>query len=121
MNQIESKASTASIDVDAQYGFTPQCPEELPVPGGEEIVLELNAQAKFARYRIGSKDAHSEKAIWVTQKNAAVGTPIQDGNIDLYNVDLYWPTHCVPGSKGFALIQGLPHPAHYDFFIWKGI
>ncbi len=112
----QNKESIASIDVDAQYGFTPSCPEELPVPHGEEIVVELNAQAKFARYRIGSKDAHPQGAIWVANKNAPLLTPLQGEN-----VDVHWPLHCVPGTKGFDLIQGLPHPAHYDFFIWKGI
>lgn len=27
----------ASFDVDAQKGFTPLCPDELPVPGGDAI------------------------------------------------------------------------------------
>ena len=33
----------------------------------------------------------------------------------------YWPLHCVPSTKGFELISGLPHPKDYDYFIWKGI
>ena len=34
----------ASINVDPQKGFTPICPDELPVPGGDEIVPALLAQ-----------------------------------------------------------------------------
>lgn len=106
----------ASIDVDAQYGFTPFCPDELPVPEGQDVVAELNLQARFARYRIGSKDAHPREAIWITNETISQSTPLEGKN-----VDVRWPIHCVPGTKGFELIQGLPHPADYDFFVWKGI
>ena len=34
--------NTAAFDVDAQYTFTPECPNELPVAGGTEIVNGLN-------------------------------------------------------------------------------
>ncbi|PLX80821.1 MAG: nicotinamidase, partial [Desulfuromonas sp.] len=50
------KEVTASFDVDPQRGFTPLCPNELPVAGGDEIADELNRQATFARYRLVSKD-----------------------------------------------------------------
>ncbi len=33
---------TAAFDVDAQKGFTPLCPDELPVVGGHLIGAELN-------------------------------------------------------------------------------
>ncbi len=32
-----------------------------------------------------------------------------------------WRCHAVPGTKGFELIKGLPHPIDYDYFVWKGI
>ena len=54
----------ASFDVDAQKGFTPLCPDELPVPGGDEIAAHLNLLARRATLRIGSKDAHSPSAPW---------------------------------------------------------
>lgn len=94
------KKTTASFDVDAQKGFTGLCPKELPVPGGTAIVEHLNDQAKLARLRIGSKDAHSAEADFV-------GTT--------------WPRHCEVGTFGFELIEGLPKPDDYDFFVWKGI
>ena len=37
----------ASFDVDAQKGFTPLCPNDLPVDGGHEIVDSLNEQAEI--------------------------------------------------------------------------
>jgi nicotinamidase/pyrazinamidase len=108
--------TTASIDVDAQKAFSPLCPDELPVPDAEQIVPELNRQAQFARLRIGSKDAHSPQAIWVTNSQTPILTPLIGEN-----VDCYWPLHAVPGTPGFELLPGLPQPKQYDFFVWKGI
>ena len=107
---------TASFDVDAQYTFTPECPAELPVKGGAEIISALNEQAKYASIRIGSKDAHSPKAVWVANDKQKMFSPVAGDN-----VDIVWNLHAVPGTKGFELIEGLPKPAQYDFFVWKGI
>jgi nicotinamidase/pyrazinamidase len=111
-----NKERTASFDVDAQNTFTPLCPNELPVPDALSIVSGLNDQAKFTSVRIGSKDAHSEKAIWVATSNAPQLTPI-----DSPNSDLRWNAHGVVGEFGFDLIAGLPKVTEYDFFVWKGI
>lgn len=45
----------ASFDVDAQKGFTPLCPDELPVPGGDAIGGALNQLASRAALRLGSR------------------------------------------------------------------
>lgn len=94
------KTTTASFDVDAQNGFTELCMKELPVKGGHQIVGPLNAQAKLASLRLGSKDAHSDQADFVGKT---------------------WPRHCEVGTFGFELIAGLPKPDDYDFFVWKGV
>ncbi|MBS0289950.1 MAG: isochorismatase family protein [Proteobacteria bacterium] len=116
MNKINLKTPVACMDIDSQYSFTPQCPDELPVPHGDEIVPELNEQAKFAQYRIGSKEAHPVHAIWFATPEQPTLSKIQDDN-----VDVRWPKHCIPGTKGFEQLKGLPHPSQYDFFVWKGI
>ena len=41
--------------------------------------------------------------------------------VDGENVDIRWNLHAVPGSKGFELIEGLPAPKEYDYFVWKGV
>lgn len=107
---------TATFDVDAQYAFTPECPNELPVAEGTEIVPALNEQAKLASVRVGSKDAHSPHAVWVASDAQPMFSPVTGDN-----VDIAWNQHAVPGTKGFELIEGLPKPAEYDFFVWKGI
>ncbi len=94
------KKTTASFDVDAQNGFTELCPRELPVKDGHQVVGPLNAQAELCRIRVGSKDAHSDQAHFIGKT---------------------WPRHCEVGTFGFELIEGLPKPDDYDFFVWKGI
>lgn len=106
----------ASFDVDAQNCFTPLCPEELPVPGGHEIVSELNSQGSFAKYRVGSKDAHSLSAIWLATKENPQFTKVEGEN-----VDVRWNAHAIVGTKGYELLSGLPKVIDYDYFVFKGI
>lgn len=115
--QLPERERIASFDVDAQRTFTPLCPDELPVDGGADIGPALNAQAELAAWRLGSKDAHSPKAVWVTEDPEQIGAPGVEGD----NVEHYWPVHAVPGTEGFELLPELPRPADYDFFVWKGV
>lgn len=115
--QLPDKRFVASFDVDAQRTFTPICPDELPVEGGDRIGPELNSQAELAGWRLGSKDAHSPQAVWVTDDIDKIGQPGVQGE----HVEEHWPVHAVPGTEGFELIPGLPRPADYDFFVWKGV
>lgn len=110
------KENTASFDIDPQNGFTPVCPNELPVEDGTAIVPALNAQAKFARLRAVSKDAHPATAIWKASQEQPQFSPVEGSN-----VDIHWQMHCVPGTKGFELIEGLPDITQYDYTVYKGI
>ena len=116
MLDLGNRAGIASFDVDAQNCFTPLCPEQLPVPEGTDIVGELNAQARMASLRVGSKDAHPAGAVWEACSEHPALTPISGEN-----VDVRWPRHGVPGSFGFQLLDGLPAVTDYDFFVWKGV
>lgn len=111
------KNKTASFDVDPQRGFTPLCPDELPVADGDEIAGELNAQAMFAAVRLVSKDCHPAKAPWVANSIEEVMQPVAGDYPDL---DIKWPPHCVVGTEGNRLIPGLPDEAEYDLVIEKG-
>lgn len=117
MLKIGPKQFVASLDVDAQNGFTELCPDELPIPDGHKIVDALNTQATLAKYRLGSKDAHPRNALWVATEKHPAFSELKNSE----NMRHYWPIHCVPGTKGFELISGLPHPKDYDYFVWKGI
>ncbi len=113
---LGNPAHIAAFDVDAQKGFTPLCPDELPVPDGHFIVAELNAQAALATLRIGCKDAHPPEAIWRATETAPQLTPVEGEH-----VDVRWNLHCVPGTAGFELLDGLPEVTEYDYFVWKGV
>ena len=71
-----TQSQIAAFDIDAQQTFTPLCPDELPVAGGDEIAAELNAQAQFAGVRVASRDAHSPKAVWIANAEHAPLTPV---------------------------------------------
>ncbi len=106
----------AAIDVDPQNGFTPLCPNELPIPDGQSIVSELNEQAQLAHFRILTKDAHSSNSIWLTSEHQPFLTPLP-----YPNSDLAWPMHCEVGTFGFQHLQGLPTITEYDYVVWKGV
>ena len=112
------KSITASFDVDPQCGFTPICPNELPINEGDLIAGSLNEQAKFAEYRVVSKDCHPAEAPWITDKPDEVMTPVQG---EYPNLDIKWPAHCVVGTRGNDLIPGLPDEKSYDLVIEKGV
>lgn len=107
---------TASIDVDAQNTFTPKCPNELPVEGGDEIVGPLNAQAAMADLRIASKDSHAPHAVWLTNNPEEITAPL-----DYPNADKKWNAHAMVGTFGWQLIDGLPKEEEYDLVIYKGL
>ena len=109
---------TASLDVDPQNGFTEKCPLELPVIGGHTIVTECNNNALYASKRYLSKDAHPNNGYWTaTEENPQYSTVEKS----ILNVDIRWNQHCVVGTPGFELIEGLPHPSEYNFIVYKGV
>lgn len=112
------RSVTVSFDVDPQCGFTPLCPNELPVVEGDLIVEELNLQSHFAQYRVVSKDCHPAKAPWIADNPNQIMTPVEG---DYPNLDIKWPPHCVVGTQGNKLIPGLPSENDYDFIVEKGI
>ena len=117
MKKIQvDKRFTASHEVDPQKGFTPLCPDELPVEDGQNIVDELNKQAEFAKIRTVSKDVHPSNAIWIATKDKPQFTPIEGES----NVDIRWNKHCMSGTYGCELIDGLPSLTEYDYLVFKG-
>jgi nicotinamidase/pyrazinamidase len=110
------KVQIASFDVDAQKGFTPLCPKELPVAGGDEIVDSLNFMASLASLRVGSKDSHAPNADWIVGTAEEMLQPT-----GMVNADVTWLPHCIVGTPGFELLDGLPDEIDYGYFVWKGI
>ena len=77
--------------VDVQRGFTTLCPNELPVPGGLEIVPTVNRLLDLPWRRIdASQDWHpSDHRSFVGQR------------------DNLYPPHCVMGTPGADFLPGL--------------
>jgi len=109
------KNLTASHNVDPQNGFTPLCPNELPVMDGDKIVDELNKQNSLVMYKTVSKDMHPVNSIWIANDEHPQFSPIEGEN-----VDISWKSHCISGTFGSELISGLPKMCEYDFFVAKG-
>ncbi len=83
--------STCLLVVDAQRGFTSLCPDELPVPGGLEIVPPVNRLLRLAWGRIdASQDWHPP-----------------DHRSFLGRKDNLYPPHCVMGTPGAEFLPGL--------------
>jgi nicotinamidase/pyrazinamidase len=82
---------TGLLVVDAQRGFTALCPEELPVPGGLEIVPRVNRLLELPWARIdASQDWHPP-----------------DHCSFLGRRDNLYPPHCVQGTPGADFLPGL--------------
>jgi len=82
---------SALLVVDAQRGFTELCPAELPVPGGLEIVANINRLLALCWARIdASQDWHPP-----------------DHRSFLGRQDNLYPPHCVAGTPGADFLPGL--------------
>ena len=87
--------------VDAQQGFTSLCPQELPVPGGLEIVPAVNRLLALTWARIdASQDWHPP-----------------DHRSFFGQRDNLYPPHCVAGTAGADFLPGL----HTERFhaVWR--
>jgi nicotinamidase/pyrazinamidase len=92
---------SALLVVDAQRGFTTLCPADLPVPGGVEIVPQVNRLLALSWARIdASQDWHPP-----------------DHRSFLGQRDNLYPPHCVMGTPGADFLPGL----HTERFhaIWR--
>lgn len=83
--------TTALVVVDMQQGFTELCPDELPVPGGLEIVPRVNELLDFAWARI---DATQD---WHPPDHCSF----------LGGRDNIYPPHCVRSTRGAEFVPGL--------------
>jgi nicotinamidase/pyrazinamidase len=94
-------AATALLVVDVQRGFTTLCPDELPVPGGVEIVPHVNALLALPFARIdATQDWHPK-----------------DHRSFLGRADNLYPPHCVMGTPGAEFLPGLH--THRFSAIWR--
>ena len=87
--------------VDVQQGFTTLCPQELPVPGGLDIVPNVNRLLALPWVRIdASQDWHPP-----------------DHRSFFGHEDNLYPPHCVAGTGGAEFLPGLD--SHRFHAIWR--
>jgi nicotinamidase/pyrazinamidase len=99
--QVVDLRHAALLVVDVQRGFTALCPQELPVPGGLEVVPPVNRLLALPWARIdASQDWHPP-----------------DHRSFFGQRDNLYPPHCVQGTPGADFLPGL----HADRFhtIWR--
>ena len=90
MTPIEMRHASLLV-VDVQRGFTSLCPDELPVPGGLEIVPNVNNLLALRWRRIdASQDWHPP-----------------DHRSFRGRQDNLYPPHCVEGTRGADFLPGL--------------
>src|SRR5262245_486401 len=92
---------TGLLVVDMQQGFTTLCPNELPVPGGLEIVPAVNRLLRQPWARIdASQDWHPpEHCSFQGQR------------------DNFYPPHCIMGTPGAEFLPGLQ--THRFHSVWR--
>ena len=96
-----SARTTSLLVVDVQQGFTELCPDELPVPGGLEIVPRVNALLALPFARI---DATQD---WHPPDHCSF----------LGRRDNLYPPHCVMGTAGAEFLPGLD--THRFSTVWR--
>jgi nicotinamidase/pyrazinamidase len=94
-------AESALVAVDLQRGFTALCPQELPVPGGLEIVGKVNCLLALPWGRI---DASTD---WHPPDHCSF----------FGRRDNLYPPHCVAGTPGAEFLPGL-HAERFHV-IWR--
>src|SRR5262245_5753970 len=95
------RRQSSLLVVDMQRGFTSLCPEELPVPGGVEIVPQVNRLLELPWARIdASMDWHPpDHCSFFGQR------------------DNLYPPHCVAGTPGAEFLPGLATERFHT--IWR--
>src|SRR5262245_61816446 len=96
-----SFSTTGLVVVDVQQGFTTLCPQELPVPGGLEIVPKVNELLALLWCRIdATQDWHPP-----------------DHRSFLGQRDNLYPPHSIIRTRGAEFVPGLD--THRFHAIWR--
>jgi nicotinamidase/pyrazinamidase len=103
------------VVVDVQNGFMPG--GSLPVPRGDEVVPVINRLARAFRHVVVTQDWHTPGHVSFASSHP--GKKPFD-TIELpYGRQVLWPDHCVQGTVGADLHEGLRIP-HAQLIIRKG-
>ncbi|HEV7717755.1 MAG TPA: bifunctional nicotinamidase/pyrazinamidase [Arsenicitalea sp.] len=112
---IVPRADDVLIIVDMQYDFLPG--GSLAVAGGDQIIAPITALAQRFDTVVMTQDWHPADHISFASNHPGKH-PFE--TIELgYGTQVLWPDHCVIGSRGAALVDGLD-PSNAHLIIRKG-
>ncbi len=115
MPDITPSATDVLLVIDVQYDFCSS--GNLAVPGGDEVVPVINALGQRFENVILTQDWHPAGHSSFASSHDGK-EPF--GEIDMpYGPQTLWPDHCVQGSRGAALHEGLELP-HAAMIVRKG-
>lgn len=103
------------VVVDMQADFLPGGP--LGVPGGDEIVAGINALARRFQHVVLTADWHPAGHISFASTHGK--RAFEDVVEAPYGVQALWPEHCVQGTGGAEIAEGIEIP-HAEMLLRKG-
>src|SRR5262245_33946075 len=98
--------TSAILVVDLQHGFIDHR-DELPVPGGEEVLDVINALMPRFAVRVASQDWHPRNHGSFASNHPGV-KPFDHGMLGGVP-QVFWPDHCVAGTRGAELHDRFDH------------
>ncbi|MDR1828517.1 MAG: bifunctional nicotinamidase/pyrazinamidase [Methylobacteriaceae bacterium] len=110
-----SDEKSVLIVVDVQNDFCPG--GALAVPHGDEVVPVINALAQKFRHVAATQDWHPKGHISFASSHPG-HKPYEVVEV-AYGPQVLWPHHCVQGSRGARIVDGLSIP-HAELLIRKG-
>jgi nicotinamidase/pyrazinamidase len=107
----------ALLVIDVQNGFISER-NELPVPGGAEVVPRINALLPHFPVRVATQDWHPPDHGSFASRHPGI-KPFGRGKLGGLD-QTFWPDHCVQGTRGAELHPGLDQ-ARIQAVIRKGM
>jgi nicotinamidase/pyrazinamidase len=104
------------IVVDVQNDFLPG--GSLAVPNGDEVIAPINGLARHFVHVILTQDWHTPQHISFASSHPG-RQPFEMIKLADGGDQVLWPDHCVQGSRGAAIAEGLQIPAA-ELIIRKG-
>jgi nicotinamidase/pyrazinamidase len=94
----------ALLVIDVQNGFISE-PRELPVPGGADVIPVINALLPHFPVRVATQDWHPPDHGSFASRHPGA-KPFDHGKLG-DQPQIFWPDHCVQGTRGAELHPGL--------------
>jgi nicotinamidase/pyrazinamidase len=112
---VEPAHDDVFVVVDVQYDFLPG--GALAVPDGDAVIAPINALARRFRHVVLTQDWHPPGHASFASSHPGK-KPFETVRLP-YGEQILWPDHCIQGTRGAAIAEGLDIP-HAELVIRKG-